>query len=191
MNTKVKKTKSEEDYLIQTDIADSKNGGKKTESFDFAKRNILLLRFFKIIFPKNDIRIVGKEISPAVVIDFDYVLSCYTHYYELRFTNKNYKGDVLFTLELIDDVKKIVFDIDKIKDWHTISQHRKINKIYLESDSTKAPLYLIGWNFKNKITKEGKYPVFGEYEPKIYFTKEKTIEVQTELIQMGYNVIII
>ncbi len=185
MNTHKDNTSNEDTDLIATETT---NGDKKTPSF-VPKRNILLLRFFKRAFPKNDIRIMGDENSPAVVFDHEFILSCYVHNFELRFTSKNFKGDILFKVSLNDDFDKV--NKQQIEDWHLKSQHRKINRIYLESEHTQAPLYLVGWNFRNKTKKEGKYPVFGEYEPKVYFRKEKAVEVQTELVQMGYNVIVI
>jgi len=180
---------SDESDLI---ITDKSTEVKKNPNFDCNKRNTMLLRFFKKLFPKNDIRIMGDENSPAVVIDHEFILSCYVSNYKLRFTNKNYKGDILLELSLNNDFSKLTpQQIEQLNNWYTQSQHRKISRIYLESENTQAPLYLVGWNFRNKTLKEGRYPVFGEYEPKVYFKKEKAVEVQTELIQMGYNVIII
>jgi len=170
--------------MIETEI----NGSKKAPEF-IGKRNLLLLRLFKYFFPTNDVRIMGDENNPAVVLDHEYILSCYVHNFELRFTNKNFKGDIVFKVSLNDSPEKA--NRETFTKWYSDSQHRKINRIYLESENTQAPLYLVGWNFRNKTKKEGKYPVFGEYEPKVYFKKEKALEVQTELVQMGYNVIVI
>lgn len=166
----------------------SARGNKKTPAF-VGERNLKLLKFFKHHFPTSDVRIMGEENSPAVVIDHEFILSCYVHNFELRFTNKNFQGDIVLKFNLNEDFNKS--DKQKINDWYKNSQHRKVNRIYLESEQTQAPLYLVGWNFKNKTKKEGKYPVFGEYEPKVYFKKEKALEVQNELIQMGYNVLVI
>lgn len=161
---------------------------KKTPDF-VPERNILLFRLFKHLFSSNDIRIMGDENQPAVVLDHEFILSCYVKNFDVRFTNKNWKGDILFEFNLNNNVNKI--DKQKVNEWYKNSQHRKVNRIYLESEQTQCPLYLIGWNFRNKTKREGKYPVFGEYEPKVYFTKERALEVQNELIQMGYNVLII
>lgn len=176
--------------VTETDNEKSVNENKSTPSF-VPKRNAWLLRFFKKLLPNADIRIMGDENNPAVVIDHEFILSCYVHNFDIRFTDKNQKGNILFTVKLQNDIKLIKYDEKTMNDWYSNTQHRKLNRVYLECESTQAPLYLIGWNFKNKTTKEGKYPVFGEYEPRVYFTKQKATEVQEELIQMGYNVIVI
>jgi len=185
-----------------------KNVSKSKEieaPFYAPKRNIQLLRFFKNIFPNNEIRLVGNENNPAVVIDFETKLSCYVSNFDVRFNNKNIKGDVLFEVKLkekFEDIKvstkkvgdvvtEIKFDKLLIDDWYKNNQHGKMFRVYLECESTQSPLYLVGWNYKNKVTKQGKYPIFAEYEPFVYFTKQKPLEIQEELIQMGYNVIVI
>jgi hypothetical protein len=179
-----------ENDFIATDKNTDKGG--ENDKFDCDTRNLMVLRFFKQLFPKNDIRIMADENNPAVVIDHEYILSVWVKNHKLRFMNKNQKGEILFELSLNTEFKKLTpQQIDQLNNWYTKNQHRKVKRIYLECENTQAPLYLVGWNFRNKTLKEGKYPVFGEYEPKVYFTKDRAVEIQTELIQMGYNVIII
>ena len=127
---------SDESDLI---ITDKSTEVKKNPNFDCNKRNTMLLRFFKKLFPKNDIRIMGDENSPAVVIDHEFILSCYVSNYKLRFTNKNYKGDILLELSLNNDFSKLTpQQIEQLNNWYTQSQHRKISRIYLESENTQA-----------------------------------------------------
>ena len=38
-------------------------------------------------------------------------------------------------------------------------------------------MYLVGYNFKNKNNPEEKYPVYGKYAAKIYFTDEYAQEL--------------
>ncbi len=192
MNTnKEKEIENESDFIITTKDRIGKND-KINPKFDCYSRNLTALRYIKKLFPKNDIRIMGDENNPAAVIDHEFILSIHINNYKLRFMNKNYKGEMLLELSLNTDFSKLTpQEIEKVNNWYTQSQHRKLNRVYLECENTQAPLYFVRWNYKNKTKKEGKYPMFAEYEPKVYFTKERAIEVQNELIQMGYNVIVL
>ena len=193
------KNKEEEEInfnLIGVNEKNEVNGNKETSSFpsEYIKRNKLFLLFFKkFIFPDKDVMLLGDENNPAVVIDNQTILSCYVKIFTLNFLDNNQKGSCVFSVKLTDYLKKENYDIKKILDWYKKYEHRKIYRLYLETknENIEPPLLLVGWNYKNKDKKEGKYPVFGEHNAKIYFTKEKATEVEKELKDGGYNVIII
>jgi len=181
------------DITVDDDINFNLTSNGKTPPF-VPKRNKLLLLFFKeIIFPDKDVMLLGDENNPAVVIDNQTILSCYVKNFTVNFMDKNQKANLVFSVSLNDVLRKTDYPIGQILDWYKQYEHRKIYRLYLETknENIEPPLLLVGWNYKNKEKKQGKYPVFGEHNPKIYFTKEKAVEVEKELKDGGYNVIII
>ena len=153
------------------------------------KRNKRLEEFFKNAMPNRVIRIIGDENSPAVVIDFEYILSCYVNGFKLHFQKEN-KGEDVFTISLAKEV--LEYNESQFFSWYEDSTHRKIYRIRLRCPHVSQPdLFLSGWNFRNKIDKEGKYPVFSEYEPKVYFKLETAEDIDVELCLSGYDIEII
>ena len=107
--------------------------------------------------------------------------------------DKNYQGNRVFSIVLKEPLNKQNYDITKIHDWYKKYEHRKIFRVCLETKNgdEEPQLFLAGWNYKDTENKIGKYPVFGEYNPKTYVVKEKAIEIEKELKDSGYNVKII
>ncbi len=154
-------------------------------------RNAFLKKYFERFFPNNNIRIVGDINKPNVVIDFEYSLACYCKNFDLMFLDKVDQGNVLFTVKLNNSY---IYDISKINNWLQNSQHKKLFKVALKisSDQSEQPtLFVSGWNYLDKENKTGKYPVFSEYEPKVYFTQEKAKEIARELTENNYQVEVI
>jgi hypothetical protein len=155
------------------------------------ERNDFLEKYFKRFFPNNTIRIVGDINKPNVIFDFDYALACYCQNFNLHFLDKNDFGETLFSVKLNNSY---VYDIAKINSWLQNSQHKKLFKVALKisSDQSEQPtLFVSGWNYLDKENKTGKYPVFSEFEPKVYFSEEKAKEIAKELKQSNYQVEII
>jgi len=181
------------DITVDDDINFNLTSNGETKPF-VTKRNKLLYLFFKeIIFPDKDVVLLGDENNPAVIIDNQTLISCYVKNFFINFMDKNRNANLVFSVKLNDVLRKTDYPVGKILDWYKEYEHRKIYRLYLETknDNTEPPLLLVGWNYKNKEKKQFRYPVFGEYNPKIYITKEKAIEVEKELKDGGYNVIII
>lgn len=148
------------------------------------RRNFYLYKFFDKIFPTKITLLDSNPNAPAVIYNEDKCLSCYVHNFELRFTDSPDKGNILYTINL-DTPEN--YDVEKILVWFKDSRHRKMSKIKLTS--VPAPvLYLSGYNFKDRANKQGRYPVFSTFHPKLYFSETKANEVASELRQEGYTI---
>lgn len=164
----------------------------KLSTEELEKRNRFIRTFFKFVFPKNDITVIlnKDKDNPSIVYEFEKILACYCKGFELTFLDDNSNGNILFTVTLGSETD---YDEDKMEGWFKTAKHKKIYRIFLDTESItkQPPLMLTGWNYRNKDLKEGKYPVFSEYEPKVYFNKDKAVEIMEELKKQNYSVIII
>ena len=144
------------------------------------RRNQRIKDFFNLC--GISIRLLGNKNAPAMVIDDKFVLNCYVHNFELRFTDNPMQGNLIYTVKLTE---KPNFDKNKVLSCINDYEKRVLTKIQLKN--TNPILYLSGYNFLNKESKEGKYPVFSSYVPKIYFLEEKAKEIIDELSKDGYD----
>jgi hypothetical protein len=156
------------------------------------ERTNFIRMFFKRVFPNNDIEvIVSKEKDRTYIIsEHEKMLACYCKGSELIFLDDNSNGNILFTVMLNSETE---YDKDKMENWFKTAKHKKVYRIFLDTEAMtkQPPLMLTGWNYRKKETREGKYPVFSEYEPKVYFNKGIAIEIADELKKQNYSVIII
>ena len=130
-------------------------------------------------------KIIGDENHPCIIYEEKYVLNCYVHNFELRFTDAPFKGNVIYKVKLVQNQK---LDVNKIMSCINDYPKRSVFKICI--NNTFPELYLSGYNFLNKDEKLGRYPVFSTYNPKIYLSEEKANEVKDSLTSDGYNIII-
>jgi hypothetical protein len=160
------------------DYATSKKKEDLTEIIN--RRNQRIKDFFNLC--GISIRLLGNKNAPAMVVEDKYVLNCYVHNFELRFTDNPMQGNLIYTVKLTE---KPNFDKNKVLSCISDYEKRVLTKIQLKN--TKPILYLSGYNFLDKENKEGKYPVFSSYVPKIYFSEEKAKGVIEELSKDGYD----
>ncbi len=139
------------------------------------KRNRRLLSFFELL--NMEVDIIGDMETPAIVKD-NLCLSCYVHNFNLIFTTHYEKGVELYRVKLQKDQE---VDAAQVEQWLQTAEHRIIYKIKL----INQPLYLCGYSFKNKNNPEEKYPVFGKFAPKVYFTKDYAAEL-IDLYKLDY-----
>ncbi len=154
----------------------------ETPSETINKRNKLLVKLFKLI--GLPIRVIGDETYPDLIYNEEVVLNTFVNNFELNFTDAPKSKNILYTVKLNDNPR---FDKNKILSCISDYQSRAIFKVAIKTTPT---LYLSGYNFLNKEEKQGRYPVFSSYNPKIYFTEEKAKEIINELIQDGYEAIL-
>jgi hypothetical protein len=156
---------------------------KKTSATtpDFVeKRNKRLERFFRENgYDHHDIRIIGEENNPAVLYQDTYILPCYVHNFEFRWTDKQYDGQVIKTYKLTAEVPEVRAELDELI---RNGDMKKVHKI----SATNSNLFLIGWNYLDKENKSIKFPVFGRYSPKVYHTVQKAEEIVEALQMQGY-----
>ena len=159
---------------------DLKKQNQDTPEF-VGKRNKRLEQFFRTNgYGHHDIRIIGNENCPAVLYQDEFILPCYVHNFELRWTDKQYEGNITKTYKLTSEAPEVKAELDELI---RNGDLKKIHKI----GSTNSNLYLIGWNYLDKENKAIKFPVFGRYTPKVYHTIEKANEVVEDLQMQGYS----
>ena len=132
------------------------------------RRNRYLMEFFAKV--KMDIELIGDPQKPAIIINGNYCLSAYVHNFMLHFTDKPFRGDIVESYKLNAGYP---ISHTHFMNLYTASEQRKVYKIrYGDSD-----LYLAGYNFTDKSTSKGKYPVFARKKFKYYFSLEKVNEI--------------
>jgi hypothetical protein len=154
----------------------------ETPSETITKRNKLLVNFFKLI--GLPVRVIGDETYPDMVYNEEVTLNAFVNNFELNFTDAPKSKNVIYTVKLNENPR---FDKNKILSCISDYPSRAIYKVAIKTTPT---LYLSGYNFLNKEEKQGRYPVFSSYNPKIYFTEEKAKEIINELIQDGYGAVL-
>lgn len=142
-----------------------------------AKRNSRLERFFNHL--ELPVRIIGNKNNPAIIYNNMVSLSMFVHNFELNFTDKPHRGNVIKTVKLTQHIAE---KREEILNLLKLYPHQAVYNIRLAN----TDLFLAGYNFKNSNTCEGKYPVFAKFNYKIYFKRSHTLEIMKELQQDGY-----
>ena len=154
------------------------------------KRNRFTSSFFKNALPNHEIRLVSTEKQTTIIVDYEIMLSCYANNTEIVFCDEKTKGKKLFSVGIED--KDYIFNETQFNDWFEKAKHKKVYRVFLETkEPPQPPLFLSGWQFKDKDNKEGKYPVFSEHEPKFYFTEQRAKQIAEELAKENFTVITI
>lgn len=150
------------------------------------QRNEWLLNFFTTLFP-GKIIIANTLDNPAVIYNEVTCLSCFVQNFELKFMDKSRDGKKVYSLFLQEKITD--YDTERIMDWFSNSEHRRIFRIKLAVDM--PVLYLSGYNYRNKKKGEGKYPVFSRHNPKIYMTRQNAQLICDEFKPDKYDLIIV
>jgi hypothetical protein len=146
------------------------------------RRNKRLLSFF--LTNGFNVRIVGDEQKPAVILDETSVLSCYVKNFDLFFTKAPFSDEVVRQFKLKHDPEVTSFEIQEVID---LCQHRPVYKIRI----TDSDLYLTGYNYLNSEDGVGRYPVFAKHKPKVYFDLEYATKLAQSLNEENYNLEVI
>lgn len=146
------------------------------------RRNKRLLSFF--ISNGFNVRIVGDEQKPAVILDETSVLSCYVKNFDLFFTKAPFSDEIVRQFKLKHDPDVTSLDIQEAID---MCQHRPVYKIRLKGTS----LYLTGYNYLNSEDGVGRYPVFAKHKPKVYFDAEYAEKLVVSLTEEEYELEIV
>ncbi|MBN2485656.1 MAG: hypothetical protein JXB34_06755 [Bacteroidales bacterium] len=160
------------------------NDSRKNESLEemVARRNKRL----KSLFSRNgvNVRLVGDEQKPAVIMDESVVLSCYVKNFDLHFTKEPFSDEIVKTVKLKHDPEITRYEIQEVIE---SCKHRPVYRILLQN----SDLFLVGYNYLNSEDSVGRYPVFAKHKPKVYFDKAYAEKVAESLVEEGYQIEII
>lgn len=149
------------------------------------QRNKWVLRFFRTILP-DKIILANTLDNPAIIYDYRTCLSCFVQNFELKFMDKPRDGKKVYSILLSEAIRD--YDVEKILEWVNNCEHRHVFKVKL--NGATPPVYLSGYNFLDRETQAGKYPVFSRHNPKIYMSKDNAEKVIDSLRADSYDVII-
>jgi hypothetical protein len=165
-------------------MMDDSNITRKNESLEemVARRNKRL----KSLFSRNgvNVRLVGDDQKPAVIMDESVVLSCYVKNFDLHFTKEPFSDEIVKTVKLKHDPEITRYEIQEVIE---LCKHRPVFRILL----TNSDLYLVGYNYLNSEDSVGRYPVFAKHKPKVYFDRSYAEKVAESLNEEGYHIEII
>ncbi len=147
-----------------------------------ARRNKRL----KSLFSRNgvNVRLVGDDQKPAVIMDESVVLSCYVKNFDLHFTKEPFSDEIVRTVKLKHDPEITRYEIQEVIE---ACKHRPVYRIILNG----TELFLVGYNYLNSEDSVGRYPVFAKHKPKVYFDRSYAEKVAANLQEDGYQIDII
>lgn len=137
----------------------------------------------KSLFSRNgvNVRLVGDEQKPAVIMDESVVLSCYVKNFDLHFTKEPFSDEIVKTVKLKHDPEITRFEIQEVIE---LCKHRPVYRILLRN----TELFLVGYNYLNSEDSVGRYPVFAKHKPKVYFDRAYAEKVAENLVEEGYEI---
>lgn len=157
---------------------------RKNESLEemVTRRNKRL----KSLFSRNgvNVRLVGDEQKPAVIMDESVVLSCYVKNFDLHFTKEPFSDEIVKTVKLKHEPEITRYEIQEVIE---LCKHRPVFRILLSN----SDLYLVGYNYLNSEDSVGRYPVFAKHKPKVYFDRMYAEKVAESLQEEGYQIEIV
>lgn len=142
-----------------------------------SRRNKRLVNFFT----SNgfEVRLVGDEQKPAVILNESIVLSCFVKNFDLFFTKEPFSDEIIKQFKLKHEPDATPQDIQDTID---TCNHRPVYKIKISN----TDLYLVGYNYLNSEDGIGRYPVFAKFRPKVYFDLEYAEKLTSSLCEEGY-----
>jgi hypothetical protein len=157
---------------------------RKNESLEemVTRRNKRLIS----LFSRNgvNVRLVGDDQKPAVIMDESVVLSCYVKNFDLHFTKEPFSDEIVRTVKLKHEPDITRLEIQEVIE---LCKHRPVFRIQL----INSDLYLVGYNYLNSEDSVGRYPVFAKHKPKVYFDKSYADKVAENLTEEGYQIEIV
>lgn len=138
---------------------------------EISERNRLLRKFFTDRDCPVDVVDMNVN-APYIVWNGTHVLSAYVKNFKLFFTTAPRDGRLLETIHL-GSPEADKFDRRAIEKLILEGTHRKVCRVRL----IDTDLFLVGYNFKDKDSKQGRYPVFARHGVKYYFSQEAAQEV--------------
>lgn len=140
----------------------------------------------KSLFSRNgiNVRLVGDEQKPAVIMDEAVVLSCYVKNFDLHFTQEPFSDEIVKTVKLKHEPEITRFELQEVIE---VCKHRPVFRVMLKN----TDLFLVGYNYLNSEDSVGRYPVFAKHKPKVYFDRIYAEKVAESLAEEGYQIDIV
>lgn len=143
------------------------------------RRNKKLLDFFSDI--GMDVCWIGDPQKPKIIVNTYYQLSAYVKGFDLHFKDAPYQGQIVQTYKLRDGAK---ISRNEFLKFFNNYEHRRVYKIkYADTD-----LFLAGYNFKDRNTSTGRYPVFSRVNFKIYTSEDRMNEIIDQFQDYPLNI---
>jgi hypothetical protein len=149
------------------------------------RRNKQLLRFFTQ--HGYDVRLVGDNQKPYIVLNDSVLLSCYVRNFDLHFTKGPESSEVLKTYSLKNEMDVSKMELTEILE---LGEHQSVYKI----KKSGTNLFLVGYNYFDEEDKERsgqRYPVFAQHRPKVYFDLDYVSRLAETLNNENYEVVIV
>jgi hypothetical protein len=148
-----------------------------------SRRNKQLLSFFTM--HGYNVRIVGDDHKPSVILDETVLLSCYVKNFDLCFTKEPLGDEIVKCFKL-----KTEPDVSKLELQEAIEQctHRPVYKVKLANTDD---MFLVGYNYIDGKEPAEKYPVFAKHKPKVFFDMEYTVRLVESLGKDNYSLVIV
>lgn len=147
--------------------------GNKIVNFDkssFERREYRLKLLWKNL--RLPIRSIGNENTPAFILKDSLVLSAFVRNFELIFTDVPKRGEHILKIKLTMNNINTKHIWTQIYQALIVSVHRPAYRIQLDD----GKMFLSGYNFINKKLSYGRYPVFSQINPKVYFSEAAALE---------------
>lgn len=157
---------------------------KREESLEdmVSRRNKRLKNLF--VVNGIDVRLVGDEQKPAVIMDEHVVISCYVKNFDLHFTREPFSDEIVKTVKLKHEPEITRLELQEVIE---TCKHRPVYRV----KHTGTDLFLVGYNYLNSEDAVGRYPVFARNKPKVYFDLSYAEKVLENLTEEGYPIEIV
>ena len=132
-----------------------------------SERNQKLITFISGL--NLGIHVIDLPEKPRFVTpDYKFLLHGFVKNFKIILMDKEFEGNVILECRVDADPEQ---HREKFVEWITIYEHRKIYTLMHQN------LFVVGYNFHDKLQKRNQYPVFAKYFPHFYYDIEKVEEL--------------
>jgi hypothetical protein len=109
--------------------------------------------------------------------DYRYEYSGYIKNFNLVLLTQPYEGEITFQLKLEEEIINDEAIIEQTRfifsDWINNCEHKRCYTVKVKNTN----LYVSGFNHHDRLNHKRPYPVFSEFNPHIYYEKERAFEI--------------
>lgn len=146
------------------------------------QRNDLLLHTFQH-FLGNGVRVHGNVNNPKIILHNKWILSCYVHNFTINFCRDAERKEIDFRHKMTSNTPENFPDQAMFKKWIDSAERSECFLIKVDQED----LYLSGFNFIHQANtgEKMRYPVFSEYNPRIYYSMDFAEKVLQDIKDGG------